>query len=837
MNQRGTVKRVGSGVRRIAETGALSANQRAHISHRGQPILRLVRHFALAAVVAGLVLADHADRGRVGLAWAAASALVAYDLGVLRAVARNRRLHLLVPAGDLAAAGIALTIGCPVALAVTFAMCSLIATWGSVLVDDLRGLSGHLAAHKTVLDELGAVVWEEAAPTKSGTIAFAVGPAAETMLGWAPGRWAEPDFVDQITHPDDRGALSSTMLSLRAGGEADEVVVRCTDVHGDWHHVLFRVTGSTPSGELRGMFVDITKRVQAEAAWRRFAEITDLSPVGTVVLEQQVPGDPASFVIRFANPIAIAAMHRLAGRAVEPGRVTLRDLLPEAEASRAGGQLARVVETATPWSAERIEFPGDRNRYFDLWAHRLADGLVGLTLEEVTETVLGEQRLRRLALHDPLTGLPNRAMLRDRLERCIGTAEIRDATVSLLLMDLDHFKDVNDALGHDYGDRLIEAVAHRLREELRGHELVARLGGDEFAILVTDADPNAPERVARYALEAIERPLSVNGLDLQVSASIGIATVPLHAQHADGLVKAADVAMYEAKRTGVGFVVYSQAQERSSVRRLTLLGELRRAIADGELELWFQPAVDLRRGEVTKIEALVRWRHAHHGLMLPTEFIELAEMSGIIGPLTRWLTEETSAVAEELTQSGREVVIGANISVRNLYDTELLEFFDALPSMPGFRPGLLEFEITESELMADPMQAAVVLRRIRDRGISIVVDDFGTGYSSLAYLKNLPVTGLKIDRGFVSSMVSDSSDAAIVQSTIDLAHRLNLEVTAEGVTDQRTLSMLTDWGCDFAQGFWLSRPVSRSGIESAIVELNRRLRHVAPFSATERAHR
>ena len=248
-----------------------------------------------------------------------------------------------------------------------------------------------------VLDELGAVVWEEAAPTKSGTIAFAVGPAAETMLGWAPGRWAEPDFVDQITHPDDRGALSSTMLSLRAGGEADEVVVRCTDVHGDWHHVLFRVTGSTPSGELRGMFVDITKRVQAEAAWRRFAEITDLSPVGTIVLEQQVPGDPASFVIRFANPIAIAAMHRLAGRAVEPGRVTLRDLLPEAEASRAGGQLARVVETATPWSAERIEFPGDRNRYFDLWAHRLADGLVGLTLEEVGSILnLTRERMRQI---------------------------------------------------------------------------------------------------------------------------------------------------------------------------------------------------------------------------------------------------------------------------------------------------------------------------------------------------------------------------------------------------------------------------------------------------------
>jgi diguanylate cyclase len=339
-------------------------------------------------------------------------------------------------------------------------------------------------------------------------------------------------------------------------------------------------------------------------------------------------------------------------------------------------------------------------------------------------------------------------------------------------------------------------------------ETVARLGGDEFAVLLTaDGTLEGATRVAADIATALEQPFHLGGISLQVNASVGIAVYPEHAVDSETLARRADVAMYTAKRSGGGSAVYSPEHDQSSVRRLSLLGELRRAIADDELVLHFQPSIDLRTGDICGAEALVRWEHPTHGLTPPTEFIELAEVSGLIQPLTRWVLERSVRQICSWRDEGVHLPVAVNLSVRNLYDLELAPWLNSLLLDHGVEASMLTLEITESELMDDPLYAMEVLGKLKALGLSTSIDDFGTGYSSLAYLKNLPIDELKIDRSFVGSMVTDESDLTIVRSTIDLSHNLGLDVVAEGVEDGATLARLAELGCDRAQGYYLSRPV------------------------------
>jgi diguanylate cyclase len=412
------------------------------------------------------------------------------------------------------------------------------------------------------------------------------------------------------------------------------------------------------------------------------------------------------------------------------------------------------------------------------------------------------------ASHDALTGLPNRTMLRDRTDQAIHQADRELVPAALLLIDLDRFKEVNDTLGHHYGDQLLLQVGERLRDSLREVDTVARLGGDEFAVLLPRIETGeGATTVARKLQDVLEEPFLLEDLALDVEASIGVAVYPQHGSDADELLQHADIAMYVAKETHAGFVLFDPAQDQHSPRRLALLGELRRAIESDQLVLHYQPKVDAHSGQLLGVEALVRWQHPDHGLIPPGDFIPLAERTGLIGPLTHYVLDAALRQCQQWRQAGHELAVAVNISARRLLDVEFPDEVASLLARWEVPARLLVVEITESTIMADPDRALEILGRLNAMGVQLSIDDFGTGYSSMAYLKSLPVHELKVDRSFVTQMNSDSRDAVIVRSTIDLGRNLGLRVVAEGVEDQTTLQELDMLGCDAIQGYYVSRPV------------------------------
>jgi diguanylate cyclase (GGDEF)-like protein len=419
------------------------------------------------------------------------------------------------------------------------------------------------------------------------------------------------------------------------------------------------------------------------------------------------------------------------------------------------------------------------------------------------------------ALHDALTTLPNRTLLRDRTGRAIRQADRELTAAALLLLDLDRFKEVNDTLGHHYGDLLLVQVGERLRATLREIDTVARLGGDEFAILLPRiADADGAAAVAAKLQAALAESFLLEGLTLDVEASIGVALYPDHGRDSDELLQRADIAMYVAKANHAGYMVFDPEQDEHSPRRLTLLGELRRAIEHGQLILHYQPKVDAHSGRVLGVEALVRWQHPEHGLLPPSDFIPLAERTGLIGPLTHYVLDAALRQCRQWLQAGHELSVAVNISTRRLLDATFPDEVADLLATWQVRAGLLVVEITESTIMADPGRAQEVLRRLDEMGVHLSIDDFGTGYSSMAYLKSLPVHELKVDRSFVSHMTSNASDAVIVRSTVDLGRNLGLRVVAEGVEDALTWQELDALGCDAIQGYYVSRPVPADALIS-----------------------
>jgi diguanylate cyclase (GGDEF)-like protein len=415
---------------------------------------------------------------------------------------------------------------------------------------------------------------------------------------------------------------------------------------------------------------------------------------------------------------------------------------------------------------------------------------------------------RRQALTDDLTSMPNRRHFRRRLADAVVASRASDTSVALLLFDLDHFKELNDTLGHDAGDELLRQVGGRLRTMLRASDTAARLGGDEFGVILCDPCTSAQaERVADKILAAIAEPFPIKGLSLRVTASIGIALFPEHAPDEEQLMQHADVAMYEAKRTRAGRACYARERDEHSPERLAIAGDLLRALEAGEIEAHYQPKADATSRRIVGAEALVRWRHPTRGLIPPSEFVTVAEQAGLGRALTRRMLELALTQVRAWRDAGLDLHIAVNTTVADLQDTHFPEEVAAMLADHGVPPEALVLEVTENMVLADPVRIGDVLARLGELGLGLALDDFGTGYSSLTHLKALPVGEVKIDRSFVGRMTSDPVDAAIVEATIQLAHSIGSRVVAEGIEDQVTWNSLVASHCELVQGYALSKPL------------------------------
>jgi diguanylate cyclase (GGDEF)-like protein len=434
--------------------------------------------------------------------------------------------------------------------------------------------------------------------------------------------------------------------------------------------------------------------------------------------------------------------------------------------------------------------------------------VVDQTSELRAQTTAIEQQAMHDLTHDKLTDLPNRALLRDRLEQAVSAAAHERSQLAILVLDLDRFKEINDTLGHYNGDRLLKQVALRLEGAVKETDTVARLGGDEFAVLLHRiSSPDDATDLGRKIGKALQAPFGLEGLKLDVQASIGIAVFPDHGPDADTLLQRADVAMYIAKQQKSGCVSYDPKLDKHSPRRLTLMGELRHAIDADELVLHYQPKIDLGSGTIVEAEALVRWQHPQYGMLGPDEFIPLAERTGLIKPLTIWVLGRALRQQECWREQGIDIGVAVNMSAHGLFDLELPDLVAGLLAAHGTLPERLMLEITETSIMVDQQRALDILSRLADMGVRLSIDDFGTGYSSLAYLSKLPVDEIKIDRSFVMDMMENGKHAMIVRATIDLAHNLDLEVVGEGTCKPEILAHLRELGCDAAQGNHISPAV------------------------------
>ncbi len=472
-------------------------------------------------------------------------------------------------------------------------------------------------------------------------------------------------------------------------------------------------------------------------------------------------------------------------------------------------------------------------RFFETLA---ANAGVALRSSELLEQLRREVAVRQhQAYHDTLTGLPNRAMFTERLASAL-TAQA-PGRVAAMFIDLDGFKEVNDTLGHVTGDAILREVAHRLRPFSSRENLVARLGGDEFALLLAQAqDELDVEATADQVLATVTRPLAVEGLLLDVRASIGVAIAPQQGRQRDAtnLMRHADVAMYLAKASGGGVRFYDPAEDRSTLRRLTLATELRRAIEREALDVWYQPVVKLDTGDVLGCEALLRWSHDQFGPIAPVEFIPVAESAGLIDPLTWWVLDQALAQLASWREFLPGLTVAVNLSARSLTSLKVPERVEGSLHRSGLEPGALTLELTESSMMADPAVSQRAMHNLGELGVNLSIDDYGTGFSSLSRLKDLPFKELKIDRSFVKEMTHDKGDEAIVRSTIELARNLGRTVTAEGVEDKDTLDHLARLGCHAAQGYYLARPQPAAECETWLAGFARRPSTITPLGSRHR---
>jgi len=525
------------------------------------------------------------------------------------------------------------------------------------------------------------------------------------------------------------------------------------------------------------------------------------------------------------RPTVIAVLQRSVAEAIHAFdrlRTTLLVLAIASLALTIGGSIVLALGMTRPLArigaaAQRIR-GGDYSQAVETGR---ADeiGELATNIEHMRTAIADrEKEILRLAYRDPLTDLPNRALFNERLHHAIEMSERNGTLLNVLVMDLDRFKYVNDTLGHAVGDHVLREVSVRLSSLLRGSDTVARLGGDEFAILLEGGMDKRVLPVVNKVIKALEAPILYKDQPVDVGTSIGIANHPEHGRDAGTLLRNADIAMYVAKRTKSGYATYDPKHDTYQQEHLSLLGELRRAVERCELRVVYQPKVSIATREFTDAEALLRWEHPERGTVAPLDFIPFAEHTGYIKIITRWVLEQVVRQCATWRADGVQLRVSVNISTRDLMDRELPVFLAGLLARHGVPAETLCLEITESGFMEDPAHAQRVLVQLRQLGLVLSIDDYGTGFSSLSYIARLPVTELKIDRSFVQHMASDPTVSAIVKSTIELGHNLGLQVVAEGVENAAELRMLGQFGCDQAQGFYLSQPLSPERLTEWIEE-------------------
>ena len=423
-----------------------------------------------------------------------------------------------------------------------------------------------------------------------------------------------------------------------------------------------------------------------------------------------------------------------------------------------------------------------------------------------------EKQANYSATHDLATDLPNRALFYDRVEQAILSANNQNKLLSILLVEFANFKEVYDTLGRNSSDLILKQIATRLQSVVLGTDSVARIDGNIFSLLVpvTDMD-NAGVVLAKNVQAALEPPFKVERLNLSIHINIGIVNFPEHGEDVDTLVQKAGVALFMAGNSHEGYAVYTPSFDDHSPRRLTLMSELRQAIEREQLEVYYQPKIYFKTGQLYGAEALVRWNHPRHGFISPDEFIPMAERTRMIKHLTLWALKKTFKQCAQWREQGLDLTVSVNLSARDLHDPELPDIVAGLAASTGISPSWMMMEITESSIMTDPERSLEIIQRLHDMGYKLSIDDFGTGYSSLAYLKKMPLTELKIDKSFVCDVLQSENDAVIVKATINLAHNLGLQVTAEGVESQQVMDLLDSYNCDVAQGYFLCMPIALEG--------------------------
>jgi diguanylate cyclase (GGDEF)-like protein/PAS domain S-box-containing protein len=474
----------------------------------------------------------------------------------------------------------------------------------------------------------------------------------------------------------------------------------------------------------------------------------------------------------------------------------------------------RAIQGKAPYRADfRMVRPGGEIRWLETRGEVYRDKtgravrIIGIT-QDITERKRSEELIQHMAFYDTLTALPNRNNLYDRLRDAIRNDAGQGRPLSLLLMDLNHFKDINVTLGYGSGDLVLKEVGARLRSVLFEPDVVACFGGDVFAVLLPHlARVEDVSLVVKKIKDALHAPIMIEGLPIAIEASMGVALYPDHGVDPESLLQRADVAMYAAKRTGSSCMIYGPEHDQHSAAQLALMAELREAIERNHLTLHYQPTIDLNDGKVSGAEALVRWMHPQRGLILPDRFIGLAERTGLVHSLTQWVLQTAIQQCGAWKQAGLTMTLAVNLSARNLFDPNLPDRIAQLLRQHEVTADCLTVEITESAIMADPSRAVEILSKIHGLGIRISIDDFGVGYSSLSYLRKLPVDRLKVDKSFVINITQSEDDATIVRSTIELAHGLGLGVVAEGVESGDAYECLVEWGCDTAQGYFISKPL------------------------------
>ncbi|MDH5435712.1 MAG: EAL domain-containing protein, partial [Gammaproteobacteria bacterium] len=458
----------------------------------------------------------------------------------------------------------------------------------------------------------------------------------------------------------------------------------------------------------------------------------------------------------------------------------------------------------------------------------LASGVVILWVASWVSMVLASAISQRLdkqrsdieyqASHDHLTELPNRTLLQKKVDQAINATHTNNKKLLLILMDLDHFKVVNDTLGHKVGDMLLQQLATRLIKHFPNAEVIARLGGDEFAFAFFIANSYQSMQLIDKILSVVDRPFSVEGFSLDAKGSIGAAIAPDDGETAMTLIRRADIAMYQAKESGGGFGIYDSEKDPHSLEHLTLMTDLRHVIENDQLELFYQPKIDMATEKVIGVEALCRWRHPEQGMISPDVFITMAEQIGMIKPITLWVLYVGINQCKQWHRAGIPLSIAINLSAVLLQDTQLpARIGDALRN-ENLPPEFLTLEITETAIMNDPARAMDILKQLSAMGVKLSLDDFGTGYTSLAYLKHIPVSEIKIDKSFVMDMLNDADDATIVLSIIQLAHSMNHKIVAEGVEDKEVWGALSALDCDIAQGFYMARPMPVGDLEKWLSE-------------------